>query len=285
MFLRLFSVLAAFLTTSPDLTTPAAPPPRQVVSQPHAAPPHQARTAAAARPSAPVNGADVSWPNCPTTMGIPGRHGYNLPMPKSTARFVVVGATNGPAFTPNPCLASQVAWVKARHLWLSAYAVVHFPTPAELRRFGGRGSAAQRVARVGAAETRHALATLRRAGLRPNMVWVDVETVGGHPWSSRQALNRALIVGVVREYQRHHVRVGIYSYRNAWNRVTGGGRSSLPTWVPSGSGHRADALAKCRKPSFSGGRTLMTQWTTGGRDFNLTCPGRVPDLSKLFRKT
>ncbi|MDP9182251.1 MAG: hypothetical protein M3P04_05685 [Actinomycetota bacterium] len=282
MFLRVFAVLAAFLAAATHTATPATTSPR--VARPHVTQPHQAK-APTARRSAPVDGADVSWPNCATHLGIAGRHGYHLPMPRGNARFVVVGATNGPAFTPNPCLRSQVTWIKKRHLLVSAYAVVHFPTRAELRRFGGRGSSAERVEHVGAAEARHALASLRLAGLQPSMVWVDVETVGGHPWSSHRALNRSLIRGVSHELQRQHVSVGIYSYRTAWNKVTGGWRNSLPTWVPSGSPHRADALARCRQRSFSGGRVLMGQWTGRGRDFNLTCPGAVPQLAKIFRKT
>jgi len=277
LILRLISVLAAFLTTAPHISTPVASAPRAVAVAPsHAAP---------ARPLGAVNGADVSWPNCPTSMGIPGRHGYNLPMPTRSARFVVVGATNGPAFTRNPCLRSQLAWVKNHHLWVSAYAVVHYPTHAELVRRGGRGSAATRVAHVGVAEARYSLAALRRAGLRPSMVWVDVETVGGHPWSKNRHLNRALIRGVVTELRRNHVAVGFYSYRTAWNKVTGGWRSSIPTWVPTGSPHRVDALVRCKQRSFSGGRVVMTQWTAGSRDYNLTCPGKVRTLHQLFHKT
>jgi hypothetical protein len=43
--------------------------------------------------------------------------------------------------------------------------------------------------------------------------------------------------------------------------------------VPSGGTAKAAALRKCRMPSFSGGRVVMTQWTTGSRDYNITCPG------------
>jgi len=280
LLLRLFSVLAAFLTTAPHAPVPSSPPRHTVV----VAAPLQARAAVVRLPPGPVNGGDVSWPNCPRTMGIPGRHGYNLPMPQRSARFVVLGATNGPAFTRNPCLRSQVTWVKRRHLWVSAYAVVHFPTSAEQHRYAGRGRATTRIARVGAAEARHALAVLRKAGLRPNTVWLDVETVGHHPWSTNRSLNRALISGAAHELQRQHVHVGVYSYRYAWVRITGGWRTSLPTWVPSGSGQRGKALARCRQRSFSGGRVLLTQWTTGSRDYDLTCPGVAPSMHQFFRR-
>jgi hypothetical protein len=309
IFVLLTAALTASITASPETIASSQPAPSPIAvpvtaaPTPRAAPTHLAaarparhpvvvrprRAAVSAAPrhvsTAPVNGADVSWPNCPTNVGIPGRHGYNLPMPTRSARFVVVGATNGPAFTPNPCLRSQVTWVKQRHLLLSAYAVIHYPTSRELQRYGGRGTLRTRLARVGAAEAHHALATLRRAGLRPPMVWIDVETVGGHPWSTSAVRNRVLITGVVRELQRSHVRIGIYSYRTAWNRITRAWRSSLPTWVPTGSVHRADALARCHQRSFSGGRVLLGQWTAGSRDFNVTCPGVASNLHRLFLKT
>jgi hypothetical protein len=55
-----------------------------------------------------VLGGDVSWPQCPEGMGIPERRSKGLPMPLPSARFVVLGLTNGPGFTTNPCLAQQV---------------------------------------------------------------------------------------------------------------------------------------------------------------------------------
>jgi hypothetical protein len=307
VFLLLTAALTASLTASPETTASPEAAPSAMAVPATATPPATASHPATARPArhpavirprrapvrvaprrasgAPVDGADISWPNCPTTVGIPGRHGYNLPMPTRGARFVVVGATNGPAFTPNPCLRGQVRWVKQHHLLASAYAVIHYPTSIELARYGGSGSLTTRLARVGAAEAHHALATLGDAGLRPPMVWVDVETVGGHPWSTSAVRNRALITGVVGELQRSHVRIGIYSYRTAWNRITGAWRSSLPTWVPTGSTRRADALARCRQRSFSGGRVLMGQWTAGSRDFDVTCPGVALNLRALFLKT
>jgi hypothetical protein len=271
LLLRLVSFVAALLTplTSSPATSPVA----------YTSPPAARHVA-----SPVVVGGDVSWPNCARNLGMPGRHGYALPMPMTHARFVVLGTTNGPAFTPNPCLRAQVAWARARHLPVAAYAVIHYPTRGELRRYGGRGPLTRRLARVGVAEARHALLVLRLAGVRrPAMVWVDVETVGGHPWSRSPSYNRAVLSGVLAGYRQAHVRTGIYSYASAWRRITGSLRLlHVPTWVPSGSGRPAAALAKCRARSFSGGPVLLTQWTTGRRDHDLTCP-RVRGVSSLFR--
>ena len=216
-------------------------------------------------PGTTVSGNDIGWPNCPKGMGIPERPTQGNPMPPSTARYVVVGLTNGPGFTPNPCLAGQVAWVRARHLWLGAYSVVSYPTAAQLRAHGGTGDLATRLRRTGVAQARYNLATMRRAGMSVPFVWVDVEPVRGWPWSSSTAANNAVISGVIAAYQVAGLRVGLYSYRYGWNEITGGRRQpTMPTWVP---------LQTCTTPSFSGGPTWMTQTTSGGLDWNRTCPG------------
>lgn len=213
-----------------------------------------------------VKGVDISWPNCPKGMGIPQRRTLGNPMPPVGSRFVVLGLTNGPAFTPNPCLASQVAWVRARHLWTGVYSITSYPTAAQLSRYGGTGALTTRLWRVGVAEARVNLTTMRHAGLaKAPMAWVDVEPVKGWPWSASTANNNAVIDGVLAGYKAAGMRVGLYSYRYGWNEITGGRRlPSIPTWVP---------LSTCSKASFSGGPIWMTQTTSNGTDFDTTCPG------------
>ena len=97
-----------------------APPPSASPAPSSAPSPSAPRATPRAVPPAPrvlaepVTGADVSWPNCPVGLGIPERRTLGLPLPRADARFVVVGLTNGPAFTPNPCLAAQVAGQRGR---------------------------------------------------------------------------------------------------------------------------------------------------------------------------
>lgn len=228
-------------------------------------------------------GGDISWPNCPRTSG----SGQAMPMPTANAQFVVMGLTNGPAFTPNPCLASQVAWARARHLWTAAYAVVSYPTSAQVAAYGGSGTAWSRLYRTGVAEARFTIAGLRRAALRSPMVWVDVEHVGGHAWSRSTGANNALLSGVLAGYRVAGLRTGWYSYASAWQEVTGNRRSSLPTWVPSGGATRSGAQARCGRRSFSGGPVWMGQWTASGRDGDITCPGvsRRSVFTGLFAAT
>lgn len=215
-----------------------------------------------------VAGADISWPNCPPGMGIPQRRTLGQPMPPAGSRYVVVGLTNGPGFTPNPCLARQVAWVRARHLWLGVYGVVSYPTAAQLKKYGGTGTVATRVRRVGVAQARFNLATMRKAGLaKAPMAWVDVEPVKGWPWSASTAANNALVDGALAGYRAAGMRVGLYSYKYGWTQITGGRRlPTVPTWVP---------MSTCSRASFSGGPVWLTQTTSNGSDLNRTCPGQV----------
>ncbi len=223
-----------------------------------------------------VRGADISWPNCPKGMGLAQRPALGLPMPVPTARFVIIGLTNGPAFTPNPCLAAQVRWAKTRRVALGAYAVTSYPTPAQLSMYGGKGTAVSRLTHAGAAQANVNIRRMRAAGLRAPMVWVDIEPVKLAPWSRNVSANNAVINGVVSAYRRAGLRVGFYSYAYGWKQITGGRRlPAYPTWVPSGNDRQASALARCGQRSFSGGPVFLGQWTAADRDHNVTCPGRL----------
>lgn len=226
-------------------------------------------------------GNDISWPNCPKGVG---DRSLGLPAPAPTAQFVVIGLTNGPGFTDNPCLAAQVRWVRARHLWAGAYAVLSYPTAAQLKAHGGRGAATTRLTRVGAAQANRNVTAMRRAGLRPPMVWIDVEPVRLAPWSGAPSYNNAVVNGAVAAYKAAGLQVGFYSYAYGWREITGGRRlPSYPTWVPSGSDTRASAVRRCGQRSFSGGPVWMGQWTAGDRDHNVTCGGL--SVRRVFAST
>jgi len=241
-----------------------------------------ASAAVAPTPGVRLTGADISWPNCPKGMGIPSRRSKGLPMPLDSAAFVIVGLTNGPGFVANPCLADQVAWVKARQRWLGAYAMTTFPRPRERVAYAQAGPwpvGAPRYAmkNAGYAQAQFNVASMRAVGLEVPFVWVDVEPYPTHPWSASQWANRAVLTGVVRGYEDAGYRVGFYSYLNGWRAVVGDWRKpAYPTWYPVGAepdGY-AKARRRCRLPSFSGGPVLIGQWVDGNRDRNLTC-GRL----------
>jgi hypothetical protein len=233
-----------------------------------------------------VYGGDISWPNCPKGMGIPQRRTEGQPMPPAQAKFVVVGLTNGPGFYPNPCLAGQVAWAKARHLWVAAYNITTYPTPQQLAKYGGTGTPVQRLRRAAAAEAAFNLATMKRAGLRVPMIWVDVEPVKGWPWSVNPTYNNAVLDGMFAAYRAAGIRSGVYSYSYGWKQLTGG-RSlpNTPVWATSGSNTRGAALAKCSTRSFSGGPVRLAQWSDGRRDFDITCPGVTGSVGRASGRT
>jgi hypothetical protein len=234
-------------------------------------------TATSAAASTLVTGGDVSWPQCPEGMGIPARRSLGLPMPGDAAAFVVIGLTNGPAFTPNPCLASQVQWARERGLPTSAYAVATWPTARQLTRYGHGGPFAgttrrSRLRNVGWAEGRYNLARLASAGLAVPHVWIDVEHYSIRPWSGSRRDNRALVRGVVRAYQDAGVATGFYSTSLQWGQIVGSTRWGLPEWHTAGPTGRATALGRCAERSFQGGPVVLAQWWTDTRDHDLVCP-------------
>jgi hypothetical protein len=225
-----------------------------------------------------VVGADISWPNCPKGLGMAQRPALGLPFPRPTARFVVIGLTNGPAFHPNPCLVSQVAYARERGLHASAYAVVTYPTKGQLRRYGvsadGAPAGRTRLWNTGWAQAKVNVAQMRAAGLDSPAVWVDVEPVSKpSPWSHHLGRNRQVVQGTVAGYRDEGLEVGFYSVRSLWHRVVGHVRYGLPEWRSAGPRSPAAARAMCTSGSFNGGPAVIAQWWDDRRDHDLLCPG------------
>ena len=229
-----------------------------------------------------VVGADISWPNCPVGMGVPGRRTLGLPLPKPSAKFVVVGLTNGRAFTRNPCLATQVSVAKAREMRTAAYTMLSYPNRSERRRHGYTGpyptrTAASRMANVGYAQASAALDAMTAAGLAAPFVWIDVEPRVERPWSKRVKRNRALIRGAMQAAKDRQIGSGIYTYAGAWKAITKNMKLSAPLWAPGHSHAKTYARrmsqtkASCARKSFTGGPLVMTQWVWRNRDFDITC--------------
>ena len=227
----------------------------------------------------PVFGSDISWPQCRLGLGIPERPTQGLPMPLPTARYVIMGITNGPGFTRNPCLDDQVAWVRKRGLLAGAYAVASQPSPQQIAAHGkdgpfdgrtGRGA----LANTGYQQARANVVTMRRAGLDVPFMWVDVEPVPDFDWSGDLAANAAVVRGVVRGYRDAGLRIGVYSTPALWEQVVGTLRFGVPEWRAAGYSDRAEALRRCGADwSIQGGKGVLAQWVAQERDLNVTCPG------------
>ncbi|MDF1605570.1 hypothetical protein [Nocardioides sp. YIM 152315] len=246
-------------------------------------------SAAAPTRGEPVLGADIGWPQCPKGMGIPERPTLGLPMPLPEAEYVVVGLTNGPGFTANPCLADQVAWIRERHLLAAAYAVVSQPDEAALAEHGVHGpfdaaTPLGALANTGYQQALANVATMRAAGLASPIVWVDVEHVPDFEWSGDPEANGAVVQGATRGYADAGYDVGVYSTPILWREVVGDLALGLPEWRAAGQTSREEALSRCGEDwQIQGGDATLGQWVEDGRDHDVTCAG-VTDLSGLFQQ-
>ncbi len=268
------------LGSAPTVLTPAPKPEPTPEPSPEPAP----------RPEL-VFGGDISWPSCPvgTPGALPEKQGKGLPLPGPDAQFVVIGLTNGPGFHPNPCLAWEVRLMRARGLHLGAYAFTTLPNADQVSRYGGRGpyptsTHLGRLRNASWAQAQVNLASLRRTGLQPPLIWMDVEPQPYlSPWGRDVAANRATILAVRQAYLDAGFRTGLYSSDTPWRTITGGLQLPDPTWVTVGPRGRAAALAKCAAPTFSGGPAVLAQWwDTDIEDLDLTCPRRRADAASLF---
>jgi hypothetical protein len=270
--------------------TPSATPTRAPRATPSITVPKLPKTPALPRYRGIVLGNDVSWPQCPEGMGIPQKRTLGLPMPVPEAKFVIIGLTNGPAFTPNPCLASQVQWVKERKLLAGAYAVSSYPDDRTLAEYGPKGpfdggTRLGALANVGYQQAKYNVANLRRAGLTTPVIWIDVEPVPIFEWSPDTTANAAVVRGAARGYTDSGYRIGAYSTQALWETVVGDLRLGLPEWRAAGQTSRAEALRRCGPDRmYQGGDAVLSQWVEASRDFNVTCPGTAREIHRWFHQ-
>jgi FG-GAP-like repeat len=235
---------------------------------PVAAPPAEAAS---------LYGHDVSWPQCPTSLG-----GFGLPMPPSSTAFAIIGLTRGLPFTENPCLQSQVDWQEANNKRAHGYVVAAFPTPAQLSTYGTQGpwsagTRAGRLSNVGYAAARFALASYTRVGFTAPVIWIDVEPRPAQPWPTGTAAqrreNRLVLEGTMRALRDAGFGYGLYSYQAGWADITDSWwLPGLPVWATAGRlDYATEAEDRCVQPSFSGGRVYISQWYDDTRDYDLTC--------------
>ncbi len=266
--------------TSPD-SSPGAATPEDSPSQ---------QSKPSPKPAGKLYGGDISWPQCPKGMGIPQKQGEGMPMPTEASRFVIIGLTNGPSFYPNPCLESQLAWVRQRQLYVAAYAVVSYPHGDDLKRHGGTGpydgsTRLGALRNVGYQAALFNIATMKRVGFRTPIVWIDVEPVRVFEWSSDTQANAAVVQGTAKAYKDAGYRIGFYSTPALWRHVVGGLSFGEPEWRAAGPTSEAEAVRRCAPDwSIQGGTAVLGQWVEDRRDRNVTCPGAMPDPAAWFER-
>jgi hypothetical protein len=239
-------------------------------------PPGPQPPAELAAPPGVTGGYDISWTQCPVAQG-----GLGNPMPPADAGFTVVQLSNGQAFSTNPCLADEVAFLHAQHQLAASYVRVTYPTNPEFARYGGRGpygtrTFSRRLMNVGWAQATYWATVLASSGLTSRMVWVDVETTDhGAQWSGRTADNLAVIRGLLAGLAHAGLRTGIYTTSAKWREITGGVRLGQPEWRTVGPDTPAVALRVCSRPGWQGSPVVLAQYYTQGQtstDYDLLCP-------------
>jgi hypothetical protein len=264
-------------SASPSASAAATPSPAASPTASSLPSPSIAPVSPLAKVTGPLLGGDVSWPQCPKGLGIPEKRSEGLPMPPSTAAFIVIGLTNGPGFVANPCIADQVAYARSHKLLTAAYSVISGPS-----RFSPRGLTGDEL---GYQQAKFNIATMKRAGLTSPIVWLDVESVPHFDWGGDKQANAAVIRGAARGYTEAGYTVGVYSTPYLYAGVAGTLRMNVPEWRAAGQTSRAEALHRCGSDwVIQGGQGVLGQWVSDGRDLNTTCPGATAQLGRFFHQ-
>ncbi|HET9421190.1 MAG TPA: hypothetical protein VFO49_08635 [Nocardioides sp.] len=275
---------------APASEAPQTPAPRPTLEPLPESPEPTTRTKKPQEPLPPVVGADMSWPQCPKGMGIPEKRSLGAPLPLDTAEFVILGLTNGPGFTPNPCLPDMVEWVRERGLMVAAYAVGSYPDEAAVEMYGGLGpfdgsTRDGALANTGYQQARYNVTSMLRTGLETPVVWIDVEPVPDFEWSADRDANAAVVRGLARGYRAAGYRIGIYSTPLLWEGVVGDLSLGVPEWRAAGETSMAEALNRCGDDwVIQGGPSVMGQWVEDNRDHNVTCPGTADEMEQWFHR-
>ena len=241
----------------------------------------QALPAEAATPAGVGN--DVSWPQCGKTL------------PKGQA-FGIVGVNNGLANTTNPCLATELSWAGASaggtgqprvalyvntanpgtagSWWPSSntYAGTTVSNPYGQCTAGAVGAACSYM--YGWAKAYDDANIRGISGPSSYRWWLDVET--GNSWSSDTAANRADLEGMAAYFASIGATTGLYSSPTQWAQIAGAVPASsplynLPNWL-TGSRTLASAKRKCSDaPLTGGGHVTLTQYISGGYDYDYSC--------------
>lgn len=193
---------------------------------------------------------DISSPQCGSLSKIGGGRHYGI-----------VGL-NGTymAFGTNPCVYEEVKLFERYDLYVGAnYPSSHCPG---LSAFDCGLKAAQHNANL-----------IRYLQLKPSIIWIDVESGPGIPWSANKADNSAFILGLAAGAINRGYVVGYYSTENMWNNITGGIKvTSGPVWYATGQHSATAAKLYCGK-SFGGRKATYVQYidTTRNLDINVRC--------------
>ena len=231
------------------------------------------------------SGQDLGWPDCSPKVG-----GLGMPLPPPTwYRLMVVEVNAKFLMQANPCLSEELDFARRHANMIGSYHLPDYPTAAELARSGywpRRCAAADlrcRTYNSGYQQGTWAVNLLRSKGLRPHLLWVDIEHRAEQDWSADIPANVSLIRGELAGIRSLGVRPGVYSYPYGWREITGNWQAGLPQWVTIGRSTSAAArAARCSRPGFTSGPVVMVQSTSGSFDMDTVCPAFSGSMNALF---
>ncbi len=231
----------------------------------------------------PGPGNDVSWPQC------------GKALPKGQA-FGIVGVNNGLANTTNPCLSTQLTWAGTSKGGTGQPLVALYVNTANpgasgswwptSNTYGGttvtnpygdcnQGSYGPACSYMYGFAKAYDDANIRGVNNPSSYTWwLDVET--GSSWSTDTLANRADLEGMAAYYASIGARTGLYSTRSQWDQIVGAVPSSsnlyaLPSWL-AGAKSLAVAGRKCSDTALTGGgQVSLTQYVSGGLDYDRSC--------------
>ncbi len=229
---------------------------------------------------------DISWPQC------------GAPYPPQPA-YGIVGVNAGIVFSPNHCLASELAWAGGEGAGLYANTgnpgprlSSHWPegqiTPMSCDVSNPDTAACAYDYGYNAAADSYATAEAAFRSLpspaspADSAWWLDVETANS--WRSDASLNVANLEGAVYFLQSvaRVASIGFYSTQYQWDLITGGTNAfaAYPSWL-AGSGNALEASVNCGGPGFTGGGVALTQYQSGGYDVDLRCSAITQEPSAV----
>jgi hypothetical protein len=216
----------------------------------------------------PQTGYDISYPQ--------GRIS-SLP---SSYDFLVIGVTNGRAYTDNPYLSSQVALAQGK--LLSLYLNLNAPVGSTVKgntsspKICSKSDKVCQAYNYGYNAAAHSYIYSESKGAVSTMWWLDIET--SNSWSSTKAINDATIQGAI-DYLNaaSGAVVGVYSTQSMWNTIAGSSfvpkqttTSITPNWIPGASS--TSPQSTCSQSITTGGQAWLTQYVSGGLDHDYACP-------------
>jgi len=224
-----------------------------------------------------ATGYDISFPQC-------SGNGAYVP-PRS--EIAIVGVNGGRAFTPNPCLASELSW--ASNSPGVVYVNINAPGSDSHDMSGPAGNCS--AANFGCQAINYGFNALdwaiayangqasQASTPAPKAVWLDVENVGGCSgstlpsngyWTCSTALNADVISGAIDAIATAGLAGGIYSTAYQWQEIAGDYSPGLPLWVPA-AGVSHSTVCSDSSYWFGGGKATITQGESGNFDTDEAC--------------